>query len=184
MEEKIPAEINIIFLDIDGVLNVYPQGHDEYGAIFHQHFMDNLKRIVDATNAKIVVSSTWRSCGLTELQKMWKDRGLAGEVIDITPYGSMKMRYYDREEVPQTQWSVPRGSEVQNWLLEKRYHYKESVIIKNYVILDDDIDFILSQQDNFVRCSENPDHEDCVDCGMGLTSKCTDKAIEILNKNK
>ena len=51
--------MKIIFLDIDGVLNVIPQGHDEYGAIFHNHFIDNLKRLIDKTNAKIVITSTW-----------------------------------------------------------------------------------------------------------------------------
>ena len=38
--------MKVIFLDIDGVLNVIEQGRDEYGQIFHQHFVDNLKKIV------------------------------------------------------------------------------------------------------------------------------------------
>lgn len=32
----------IIFLDIDGVLNVYCEDRDEYGCTFHKHFEDNL----------------------------------------------------------------------------------------------------------------------------------------------
>lgn len=48
----------IIFLDIDGVLNVIPQGFDDFGGIFHKNFEDNLKHIIEETNAKIVISST------------------------------------------------------------------------------------------------------------------------------
>lgn len=50
--------MKIIFLDIDGVLNVIGQGRDEYGQIFHKHFENNLKRIIDETDAKIVISSS------------------------------------------------------------------------------------------------------------------------------
>ena len=39
----------IIFLDIDGVLNVIEQGWDDYGPLFHKHFEDNLKMIIDKT---------------------------------------------------------------------------------------------------------------------------------------
>jgi hypothetical protein len=54
--------------------------------------------------------------------------------------------------------------------------------VTNYVILDDDNDMLSTQQDNFVKTSDNKDHPDCVDIGYGLTNICTDKAIKILNK--
>ena len=73
----------IIFLDIDGVLNVISQGKDEYGSKFHKHFEDNLKTLIEKTGAKIVITSTWRSSGLNVMKNMWKDRKLPGEVIDI-----------------------------------------------------------------------------------------------------
>lgn len=41
---------------------------------------------------------------------------------------------------------------------------------------------LIGQKDNFVKCSDNKDHGDCVDIGYGLTKVCADKAIEILNK--
>jgi len=46
-----------IFLDIDGVLNVIPQGFDQYGSVFHQHFINNLRYLIEQTGAKIVISS-------------------------------------------------------------------------------------------------------------------------------
>ena len=50
----------IIFLDIDGVLNVYCESRDKYGCTFHTHFEDNLHDLIEATGAEIVISSTWR----------------------------------------------------------------------------------------------------------------------------
>jgi histidinol phosphatase-like enzyme len=49
----------IIFLDIDGVLNVYCSERDEFGCMFHEEFVDNLRWIINETSAKIVISSTW-----------------------------------------------------------------------------------------------------------------------------
>jgi hypothetical protein len=151
--------MKVIFLDIDGVLNVIPTEHDEFGCCFHKHFEYNLKHIIDQTNAKIVISSTWRLSGLDEMKELWKKRGLAGEVIDITPFG-------DIDNI--------RGDEIQVWL--------DNNDVKNYVIIDDDTDFWESQLNNFVRTSDNVDHEDCVDIGYGLTKKCAEKAIQILNR--
>lgn len=162
--------MKVIFLDIDGILNVSFPHRDEFGSLFHPHFESNLKRLIDATGAKIVISSSWRYSGLSEMQRMWKQRNLAGEVIDITCDCAQIVdkgicQFYDM---------VERGHEIQEWL-------NTHDGIEQYVILDDDNDMLKSQQDNFVRCANNSDHEDCIDIGYGLTNKCTDKAIAILN---
>lgn len=150
----------IIFLDIDGVLNVYPQGRDKYGSTFHTHFEDNLQEIIDKTNAKIVISSTWRYSGLKVMQNMWRDRGLAGEVIDITPIEPNGIR----------------GDEIAYWLQHNQ--------VDTYVIIDDDSDMLPEQMPYFVRTSENYNHTDKVDVGYGLTKECSLKAIDILNSKK
>lgn len=159
----------ILFLDIDGVLNVIGQGNDEYGQIFHKHFEDNLRWIIDQTGAKIVISSTWKMMGLRRLQDMWKDRGLAGEVIDITPcevdvIERGTCEFYDQ---------VDRGFEIQQWIDDHE--------VERYCIVDDDNDMLPSQMNNFVRTAYNSDHTDCVDIGYGLTCKCAERVIEILN---
>jgi hypothetical protein len=159
-------------LDIDGVLNLIPQGFDEYGAIFHPHFVDNLKELIDATGAKIVVSSSWRWAGLTNMKEMWKDRKLPGEVVDITPYDFQLVRKgkFNHED------DIVRGDEIQDWLETNTY-------VTNYVIIDDDEDFLEHQiKDHFVKTSENHDHFDKIDWGYGLTKECTRQAIEILNR--
>lgn len=159
--------MKIIFLDIDGVLNVIGQGRDEFGQLFHKHFEDNLKYIIDSTNAKIVISSSWRCSGLKVMQDMWKKRNLAGEVIGITPYVNVNnsLAFNERTE---------RGLEIQS-------HIDDNNIV-DYVILDDDSDMLPHQMNRFVRCSNNLDHEDCIDIGYGLTRKCAELAIYILNK--
>lgn len=150
--------MKIIFLDIDGVLNVHRQEHDKYGSLFHENFVDNLATIIKETSAKIIISSSWRLNGLPAMQQMWVDRNLPGEVVGITPYIH----------------GVARGTEIAKWLFT-RY-------CDGYVIIDDDDDMLPSQMNNFVKTSDNFDHEDKEDIGYGLTKKCAEKAIEILNK--
>jgi hypothetical protein len=161
----------IIFLDIDGVLNVcYPE-HDEYGRIFHPNFVDNLKRVIDETGAKIVISSTWRYAGLERMKEMWQKRNLPGEVIDVTP----DCTYLYNEGLLQLTTRIERGHEIEYWLDEN------PGLVENYVILDDNSDFLPHQLGNFVMTSNNINHPDCVDIGYGLTKECAKKAIRILN---
>jgi hypothetical protein len=147
----------IIFLDIDGVLNVNFPSHDEYGRVFHPHFVENLRYIIEKTQAKIVISSTWRFSGLVIMKEMWEKRNLPGEVIDITPHIDI----------------CKRGEEIEYWLKNNE--------VDSYVIVDDDNDMLESQQENFIKTSGNISHEDNINNGMGLTLKCAEKAINILN---
>ena len=154
-----------IFLDIDGVLNLYCESRDEYGCCFHPHLVENLRSLVDRTGAKIVISSTWRFSGLAIMKEMWEKRNLPGEVVGITPNF---MTHYGT--------TLCRGKEIAAYL-------EEHPEIESYVILDDDSDMEEHQMSRFVKTSGNSDHEDCVDVGYGLTKICAEMAIEILNGN-
>jgi hypothetical protein len=80
-----------IFLDIDGVMNS--------NLFYSERTQDKrLNRITDATKAKIVVSSTWRSD--SNLQEVFTLVGIKEPIYDVTPY--MRSRH--------------RGSEIQEWL--------------------------------------------------------------------
>ena len=99
---------NIIFLDIDGVLNsmdymnalhfdaALAQGlyrvnvqdshsiiRDKYGQHFDPRCVSYLQSIYNVTKCDFVISSTWNQAGLTTIQQMWIDRNLPGKVIDI-----------------------------------------------------------------------------------------------------
>lgn len=182
--------MKILFLDIDGVVNVRTKEFDEYGAIFGRHFMRNVARIVEETGCKIVVSSSWRLSGLEFIQNMWKDRGYAGEVIDVTPslylkkggcivFHNDKLSRHPTESVGG--YSIPRGCEIEYWLDHESEKFGN---VESYAIVDDDSDFLYSQRNNLVITYLNTDHPDCVDLGYGLTDICTDKAIAILNNVK
>jgi len=167
--------MKIIFLDIDGVLNVMMPERDKFGSLFHPHFVENLRRLINETGAKIVISSTWRFDGLDAMIEMWQERNLPGEVIGITPDCQYivneigKYEFYDQ---------VQRGDEVKAWLEHAK---SQNIIIDNYIIIDDDNDFLPEQMNNFVRTANNKHHEDCIDIGYGLTKICSEKAIQILN---
>lgn len=69
--EKVDRKLmKVIFLDFDGVMATahydnylnymgLPE-NDKYGVVFDPDCIANLKRIIDATEADIVVSSTWK----------------------------------------------------------------------------------------------------------------------------
>jgi hypothetical protein len=180
--------MNIAFVDIDGVLAVASQEHDEYGQLFHPHFVNNLKRIIDETQAKIVISSSWRKSSLKIMQEMWEYRNLPGEVIDTTPSlyifkGTNNIQFWNNKlsakQTPRIKgYSVPRGCEVDYWIQNESQAFGT---IKNYVILDDDTDFLMKQFNNYVQCSNVSEHPDNVH-GYGLTEINTIKAIRILNR--
>lgn len=114
--------MKVIFLDVDGVLNNSNwaiQMYDEGVHVYAENLLDEravrlLQKLIDATDAKIVVSSSWRrdkyamQCLSDQLKPM--------EVYDVTPLKS----------------SI-RGDEITAWL-------KKHKDVEAYVILDDDSD--------------------------------------------
>lgn len=185
--------MKIIFLDFDGVMALMHKDRDEFGSLFHTEFINNLKKIVDNTGAKIVVSSTWRSSGLSEMKKMWLSRKMPSEIIDITPRCDGYTSYSDRDF--ETKYlTVCRGHEIQwwlsnvgkfqriNWSKEKQMEYMQKSNVENYVIMDDDSDMLYCQREHFVRCSNRYNEPDAIE-GYGLTKKAAIEAIKILNSN-
>ncbi|WCK57067.1 HAD domain-containing protein (plasmid) [Aneurinibacillus sp. Ricciae_BoGa-3] len=115
--------MNLIFLDIDGVMN-----HREHYVRSKYHTLQefcpvavkNLKQIIKVCDAKIVLSSTWRKFGTTKtLRKLiFSQYGLQQYLIGKTP-------------VLQNE---PRGKEIQLYLRRLR---KPTA---NFIIIDDDDD--------------------------------------------
>lgn len=136
--------MKVLFLDIDGVLNSFdnmyalgavsyhngPNDRDKYGHTFDERCVRWLRVLIKETNAKIVISSAWRIAGLEVMKKMWEDRNLPGEVIDITPES------YDIND-------DSRGREIQMWLDKNE--------VESYCILDDDPDMLPEQMKYFVQ---------------------------------
>ena len=128
----------IIFLDFDGVLNTeHYQGllqyqgkpwQDEYGAFFDPKVVKQLKRIIDATDADIVVESSWKYLGLDAMKELWEVRNLPGTIIDITP----------------SLLGKNKGVEIASWLSK---YAKQDI---RYVIIDDEYVILDSQLPHFI----------------------------------
>lgn len=129
----------IIFLDFDGVINTEQyQGQlavegkptkDAWGPLFDPHAVANLQKIVEATDARIVISSSWRYIHkLGSLRMMWEVRGLPSRIHDVIPNGATY---------------ISRGEDI-DWYLEKHGR-------PNYVIIDDIDDFFASQHNHYVE---------------------------------
>ena len=166
----------IIFLDIDGVLNTeHYQGllqyqgkpwQDEYGAFFDPKAVKQLKRIIDATDADIVVESSWKYLGLDAMKELWKVRNLPGRIIDITPSTTSDeyLLNVDLDDFSNKMHHC-KGLEISSWLSEK------GLSNTRYVIIDDEYVILDSQLPHFILT--NP-YE-------GITEEQANKAISILN---
>jgi hypothetical protein len=111
--------VNVIFLDIDGVLNsrrfldqLDPEERTDDS--LDPQAVARLNRIAERTQAKIVISSTWRIIDpLERILDILQSHGFKGEIVGKTPV-----------------LSGPRGHEIQAWVTEHRE-------VKSFVILDD-----------------------------------------------
>jgi hypothetical protein len=163
--------MKIIFLDIDGVLNsknffmrepiMYNTVEEYYTRSIDHIAVHRLANIIKATEAAIVLSSSWRNyppC-VEAIHRVFKMHGIEDRIIGATPEGEAL--------------SV-RGNEILGWIKDNTdlvgyyYNYTE------YVILDDNDDMLYWQKDNFIQTNAI----------YGLTDKDANRAISILNRKK
>ena len=176
--EKQSLNRKFLFLDIDGVLNTGQYSKymienklndfDENGSIFDPNAVDNLRYIIDCTNADVIISSTWRYDGLDKMQKLWKDRNIPGKIVCITPHLIFaSFEEVDSKEIWQKRPIGSRGMEIDEWL---RLNTNQKLEPLTYAILDDEDDFLLHQAEHVVL----------TDPMKGITREVADKVINIL----
>lgn len=147
--------MKIIFLDIDGVMNnwIESKPSNKHESLeFAASCVENLKYLLKKTNARIVISSTWR-IGETEKtlkEKVFSHYDLDKYILDVTPI----------------YWDEPRGLEIKSYLASLH-----NCNVEGIVILDDDSD-MEDLKEYLVRT--NPKY--------GLTRKDADLAIKVLMK--
>lgn len=149
--KQLPFE-NVLFLDIDGVVNNKFTQQRHRGFIGIDPYLAFLVgRIVDRTGVGVVLSSSWRHTedGREEVRKQ------VCKFFDVTPSIS------NPELIePGTVSYVKRGYQIQAWL---RKHPE----VKRYAILDDDSDMLDEQMPNFFKTS----------WAVGITEEIADKVI-------
>ena len=180
-------EIKVIFLDVDGVLNcettedVIWRDKSKGGLRgIDDAKVELLKKIVDATSAMIVVSSTWR---INKVKSIFADyimcEDLSNEEINFAMAHNDSTSVYDylRKKLAACDMCVYddtpdlgiycRGEEIYTWL-------ENNPNVLQYVILDDE---------EFEDFSEYglDDHILYTDYEYGLTEELAEKAIQILN---
>lgn len=146
--------MKVIFLDFDGVITT-PNGN------LSTEKMNLVERIIKETGARIVISSSWRSCSLEKtLETLSKEMfSLSKYVVGITK------RLYIMDGDGECYGSL-RGIEIAE--------YVDSHNVENYVIIDDDLDMLLEQKKYLVK----------INTFLGLQESDIEKAIKILNENE
>lgn len=156
--------MKIIFLDIDGVLNSSDYrkqlGIQYFSEIIDQSKMPLLKKIVDAADAKIVLSTSWR--------KFWNEGESqldpVGQYINDV-FAENGLTVYSKTPVME---ESGRNAEIKAWLDGNWY-------VDNYVILDDkDFGWSPDLRSHFVRTDLK---------GDGLEEAQVQEVIEVLNGN-
>jgi hypothetical protein len=126
--------MKVIFLDMDGVLNSadylarWRKGEqrkkqirnkeDRWVEMIDKKAVKLLNEVIEATDAKVVISSTWRILNSADMMQSYLNKkGFKGEVIGQTP------------RMPFDQ----RGDEIKRWLDTHKN-------IESFVIFDDDSD--------------------------------------------
>lgn len=160
--------MNIIFLDIDGVLNSYSGKNQIEKFGFDDRLVANLKYILDNVyNVKIVVSSSWRTLEYDETQSEdipWRE--ILSKKLGIDNYkdifiGDTPYRLSDKDKCNR------RGKEIHSWIEENKSKYR----IDNFVIIDDTICDIVEMFPNNIVQTDNK---------IGLTIANAKAAIWIL----
>lgn len=158
----------IIFLDIDGVVNIPPYQK------FTPELVSNIEQLIKMTDAKIVMSSSWRDANTERMKETLIEHGftekLFAEIIGITCRGYNHV-------VKGSKLPIVRGNEIKAWVdtnlvypwhanpdMKEQYEVKDEkgdfkIMRSNrvgkdfsYVILDDDCDMLLEQEPWFIRC--------------------------------
>lgn len=152
--------MRILFLDVDGVLNNrHTRATTETGWCFVDDFLvARVHKIVDATGALIVLSSTWRDDWNTE------DESKNGHDFNElrAKFREFGMDFYDRTGAWQTRG---RGWEIMAWMASVSD-------IESFVILDDWNDM-----------GPISDHLIQTNPSLGLTEEQVQEAIKILLQN-
>lgn len=158
--------MKVIFLDIDGVLN-YRYCKSKLGSIY---FVDDnkiklLKQIVEATDAKIVLSSTWRY-GWFDLDNENPNSSFAQDFIALRD----KLKENGLELMSRTPITKEayRGTEIDMWL--KSWGGEP---IESFIIIDDDSD-LKPYRNRWIQTSFD----------KGLKPNHVKRAVRLLNYGK
>lgn len=159
--------MKVIFLDIDGVLDVF--NREEYIQVLREDALLRLKKLVDKTDARIVVISGWRYGSPWYTDRLQEKQRFPQE-CDNWPVLVKAFREWKLEVYDVTPWeeSLPTRSE------EIMKYLEEHPEIERYVILDDCFG------DDYSQCPELRQKLVFVDANRALQDCDVEKALGML----
>lgn len=166
--------MKFIFLDVDGVLNCDTTEETINGWTFVDDYKIKLIRhIMTKTDAKVVLSSSWRS-GYYGLETGHSNKDEEWGIIEyealVERCGQLGVWFFGCTKWPE---SSDRGREIKEWIDNQNNGDNEAYTVSSFVILDDyDMNISAYFPDNFIKT--NP--------AVGLTEQDADKAIAILGE--
>lgn len=162
-----------IFLDIDGVLNSEHTWDQQSASIICDQYLENLRKIVEETDAKLVLSSSWRVYFGENIND--PRNSLAINLIKSLAKHNLKL--YSSTPFVKGQFSNERGLEIKTYIDQHK--------ITDYVVIDDEefsdfkthLDMPKFIQTNFGDETTTIETE-------GLNKKIAEEVIKILNKGQ
>ena len=157
--------MKVVFLDIDGVVNCSDTKERSPSKVIgvEQSKIALVKQIVDATGAKLVLSSTWRIGWFYE-ETGSHDRDKQDWYYLRDEFFKQGLRFFDYTPLDK---SRHRGTEIQAWL------DKWEDEVDAYVVIDDSMyDIWEMHEDHLIETS----------FGYGIQDEHVKQAIELLNK--
>ena len=169
-----------IFLEIDGVLNSEHTLNEscenmdqKMASIISDQLVKNLSYLVEKTDAKIILSSSWR----VYFNNNIKNPNNIFAMALLASLNKYNLKLHDMTPYPKGPHSSERGLEIKT--------YVEQNNITDYVVIDDEqfsdfkthLDMSRFIQTNFGDETTTIENE-------GLNIKVAEKAIEILNKGQ
>jgi hypothetical protein len=160
--------MRVLFLDIDGVLNIHePLDPEVMCGRIHADKVLRLNRILRESGAMIVLSSAWRyfihrnDMNLVGLDWLLRSHGIISErLVGVTDLDTMI--YFGDKMLPVEN---ERGIQISKWLMGKK--------IESYCVVDD-LDLGISEAEHpFVH----------VDGTKGLTDEQSDQIIALLRQS-
>lgn len=168
--------MKVVFLDIDGVLNTSDTFQKRYfkyqktGIIsleIDEFRLKYLKNLIIETDAKIVLTSTWRIFFKKEFNSIKPISEKSKELSTLfSKYG---IEIYDMTPFIETRW---REKEIELWLNNNE--------VDSFVIFDDEDYDLQNYKDNLILIKD--DKHEFNQNKNGLSKKHINDAINILNK--
>ena len=171
--------MKVIFLDIDGVLNTTNtfrlrkeeyKKTGKYRLAIDEYRVEYLKRIIDESGAKIVLTSAWRRSFKKEMTRIVSLDEKAQKLQNL--FSKYDIEIYDITSVDS--FDINREKQIKEWLERKDN-------IETYIIIDDELCIYKDLTDRVIKNKfMNSNIED--ETGLGLGENHIEIAINLLNK--